>query len=235
MDCFQLLGKDVLNKIFLICARDLDSIKKTSNVAHNIINTRTIPYLIGDFLGKLNVDVLNKIFIQCSLVDDHQTVSNLRRTCKYIDTFFNVRTLPSIIRLVEEKKVKLLSDENCDRIVKDIIAPMRVRISKRDNYDESDDEDGGQYDDGENDNDDGENYDREPKRKFTSKKCNICHHFTENKVVIDDSDSCISAYCYQCFLCESFIVKAIPPLEVYAVNYNFLRIASGLGGLSYSN
>ena len=246
------LQKDVLNKILTICVNDLDNIKQSSNVMSQFITTTTVPLMIGNFLGKLDKNILNMIFIECWKQDDGKDVSNLRRTCMYINHFFQTRTIPHMIRMMEENKDKILAIklpemfknvltigvDSEHHYIKNIIRDMIA--CKYSHNDENEDE----YSDNEyySDDDEGDII----RSKFRPlKRCRLCNKLVENKIVLCDKDfkshshsGKSSFFCYKCFLHDSFVIK-VPPtpgqLEMYAVNYNVLRIMSGLGGLSYSN
>ena len=226
----NLLGKDIFNKILTICVNDLDSIKQVSNVTCHFINNYTIPHMIGDFLGKLNKDVVNMIFIECYKIDEGKTVGNFRSTCKYIDNFFKSKTIPSMIRIMEDKRTLILNGLKVSDVLKDIIRPMIIIKDDCEEEDEYADNDGDYFDD-----------DYWPK---INKKCKFCKCSAYKTIVIRD-EKFNKIYCYKCFLDNSFISKATPPpippidpannLHIYATNYNILRIMSGMGGLSYSN
>jgi hypothetical protein len=214
------LGKDIINKILILCVDDLENIKQTSNVACEYINNYTIPYMIGNFFGNLNKDILNMIFIKCCLIDTGKTISNLRRTCKYIDHFVKIRALPSIVDIMEAKRTKILDGPYADE-VKNILRDMKILKFE------------GEEDNNEEDVDDDDN--------MPPTRCKLCSKFVKNKIVICDHVTHSKIYCYQCFLHYSFVTKVTPlpfneidNLLIYAVNYNILRIASGMGGLHYA-
>ena len=231
MSNIEFLQKDVLNKILTICINDFDNLKQASNVMCQVIKNKTIPYMIGDFLGKLNKDILNMIFIECYRIDDGTIVSNLRRSCKYIDHFFITKTIPHLMRTMEEKKQNILNGnfpDNVKSIVSDMIIGQEKNKTVVDDDEESDEESVDEFDD--------YNFPR-------PKKCKLCNCSLKNRIVIHDQNKnyYIKIYCHQCFLHKSFVAKITPPqfnehtLEVYATNYNVLRIMSGMGGLRYAN
>lgn len=239
------LGNDVLNKILILCINDIndiENIKHVSKIMSKCINNYTIPYMIGNFFGYLNKDILNMIFIKAYMMGDSKTVSNLRRTCKYINNFFERYCLPSIIRSMNDKKEKILSIQCPDTFkgiiinhgpesVKDIIRNMNIsKFSSEEKNGDSDLDDLDDLDDIE----------------LPPKTCNLCWKLVKNKIVISShlnkSSYRSKIYCFKCFLDDGFLAKVTPrptnPIDtalLYATNYNILRIMSGMGGLSYSN
>ena len=234
MSNIEFLQKDVLNKILTICINDFDNIKQASNVMCQVIKNKTIPYMIGDFLGKLDKNILNMIFVECYRIDEGTTVSNLRRTCKYIDRFIDTITASYVLRIMEEKKQNILNGTFADNI-KNVVSPMIVQKQKDYSHNAYlQDDDDYEYDE----------YEGDLFCNQITKKCKLCNCLSKNRFVLCDKPGNQNKYydkiyCHQCFLHKSFIIKITPPqfnehtLEVYATNYNVLRIMSGMGGLSY--